>query len=131
VMRGRRLAARHAGITVAERGWTPGLAIGAVAAAAGTSWAPLPVAEPSVPAPAVHWVGPLLTGLAALGLLVLAVWLHVPSTLALATVAIVMTASLLTPTKPLDGGFVATGTAGVAAGLALLAGGLFVLLGVG
>lgn len=131
VLRGRSLAARRAGVRVAQRGWTPGIAIGTAAAAFGTAWAPLPVAEPSEPAPEVHWVGPVLTGLAALGLLVLAAWLAIPGTSALAAAAIVMTASLLTPTKPLDGGYVATGTAGIAAGLALLGGGLFFLLGVG
>lgn len=131
VVRGRMLAARRAGVVLGQRGWTPGIALAALVAAAGSAWAPLPVAEPSAPAPGVHWVGPLLTALAALGLLVLGVWLSIPSTLALAAVAIVMTASLLTPTKPLDGGFVATGSAGVAAGLALLAGGLFFALGVG
>lgn len=131
VGRGRALAARDAGVTLHERGWTPGIALGAAAAAVGTAWAPLPVAQPSAPAPAVHWIGPALTAIAAFGLLVVGVWLNIPSTHALAAVALVMTASLLTPTKPLDGGFVATGTAGVATGLALLGGGLFFLLGVG
>lgn len=131
VARGRALAAREADVRLAQRGWTPGFALAAAAAAAGSAWAPLPVAEPSEPAPGVHWVGPILVGVAALGLLVLGVWLHTPGTLALAAVAVVMTASLLTPTKPLDGGFVATGTTGVAVGLALLGGGLFFLLGVG
>ncbi len=131
VGRGRLLAARDAGVALSQRGWTPGIALGAAAAAVGTAWAPLPVAEPSAPAPAVHWIGPVLTGSAALGLLVVGVWLNIPSTHALAAVALVMTASLLTPTKPLDGGFVATGTAGIATGLALVGGGLFFLLGVG
>ncbi len=130
VGRGRRLAARHAGVTLAQRGWTPGIVLAAIVAALGSAWAPLPVAEPGAPAPAVHWVGPILSGLAALGLLVLAAWLNVPGTLALASAAIVMTASLLTPAKPLDGGFVATGTAGVAAVLALCGGALFLVLGV-
>lgn len=130
VGRGRRLVARQAGVALGQRGWTPGIALAAVVAAFGSAWAPLPVAEPGDPAPGVHWIGPVLSGAAALGLLVLAAWLSIPGTLALASAAIVMTASLLTPTKPLDGGFVATGTAGVAAGLALLGGGLFFLLGV-
>ena len=38
-------------------------------------------------------------------------------------------ASLLTPIEPLDGGFVAKGPAGVAAGLALLGTAVFMLLG--
>lgn len=131
VARGRRLAARAAAVQLGQRGWTPGIAIGALAAAFGTAWAPLPVVEPDKPAPAVHWIGPVLTGIAALGLLILGAWLAIPGTLALAAVALVMTASLLTPTKPLDGGFVATGAAGLAVGFALLAGGLFFVLGLG
>ena len=130
VVRGRMLFARQAGVTVGQRGWAPGIALGAVVAAFGSAWAPLPIAEPSEPAPAVHWIGPVLTGLAALGLLVLGAWLSTPGTIALASVAIVVTASLLTPTKPLDGGFVASGTAGVAAGVGLLGAGLFFVLGV-
>jgi hypothetical protein len=85
-------------VTFGQRGWTPGIALGVVAAA--------------------------------FGLLVLGAWLSTPGTIALASVAIVMTASLLTPTKPLDGGFVASGTAGLAAGLALVGAGVFFVLGV-
>ena len=40
-----------------------------------------------------------------------------------------MTASLLTPIEPLDGGYVAKGPAGLVAGLALLAAAVFFLLG--
>ena len=130
VLRGRSLGARNAGVKVGRRGWTPGIALAAAATAFGTAWAPLPVAEPERPAAAVHLIGPVLTGLAALGLLILGAWLAIPGTLALAAAALVITASLLTPAKPLDGGFVATGNAGVAATLALLAGGLFFALGV-
>jgi hypothetical protein len=79
----------------------------------------------------VHWIGAVLTGVAALGLLVLGAWLNTPGTIAVASVALVMTASMLTPTKPLDGGYVSAGTAGIGLGLALLAGGLFFVLGVG
>jgi hypothetical protein len=39
-----------------------------------------------------------------------------------------MTASLLTPIEPLDGSYVAKGPAGVAAGLALVGAGVFLLL---
>ena len=52
-----------------------------------------------------------------------------PTTKALGTAALVMTASLLTPIEPLDGGFVAKGPAGLAAGLALVGAAVFLLLG--
>ena len=52
-----------------------------------------------------------------------------PTTQALGTAALVMTASLLTPIEPLDGSYVAKGPAGVAATLALLAAAVFLLLG--
>lgn len=74
---------------------------------------------------------PIVTGIAALCLLALGVGLEVPTTQALGTAALVMTASLLTPIEPLDGGFVANGPAGVAAGLALLGTAVFLLLGLG
>ena len=75
----------------------------------------------------MHWIGPLLSSTAALVLLILAAWLSIPSTLELASVALVMSASMLTPIKPLDGGFVATGTAGAATGLALVSASLFLV----
>ena len=112
-----------------QRGWTPGIVVGLGAAAAGLGWAPLPVVETDRPAPAVHWIGPLVTGAAALVLLALGVGLGVPTTKALGTAALVMTASLLTPIEPLDGSYVAKGPAGLAAGLALLAAAVFLLLG--
>lgn len=76
VVRGRILAARRAGVRLGRRGWTPGFALAAAASSVGTAWAPLPVAEPSEPAPDVHWIGPVLVGIAALGLLVLGVAQH-------------------------------------------------------
>jgi len=129
VLRSRVLVARRAGITVRQRGWTPGMAVGLGAAAFGLGWAPLPVVESDRPVPAVHWIGPLTMGVAALGLLALGVGLEVPTTRALGTAALVMTASLLTPLEPLDGGYVAKGAAGLAAGLAVLAAAVFFLLG--
>jgi hypothetical protein len=129
VVRGRVLVARQAGVTVRQRGWTPGMAVGLGAAAFGLGWAPLPVVESDRPVPAVHWVGPLATGVAALVLLALGVGLEVPTTRALGTVALVMTASMLTPLEPLDGGHVAKGPAGLAAGLAVLGAAVFFLLG--
>ena len=62
-------------------------------------------------------------------LLALGVGLEVPATKAIGTAALVMTASLLTPIEPVDGGFVAKGPAGLAAGLALLGAAVFFLLG--
>lgn len=129
VMRSRMLVARRAGVTLRQRGWPPGIAVGLGAAAAGLGWAPLPVVETDRPAPAVRWIGPLVTGVAALCLLALGVGLEVPATKAVGTAALVMTASLLTPIEPLDGGFVAKGPAGLAAGLALLGTAVFLLLG--
>jgi hypothetical protein len=129
VMRSRVLAARHSAVALRQRGWPPGMVVGLGASALGLPWAPLPVAETDRPAPAVHWVAPVALGFAALCLLSLGFALEVPVTKALGAAALVMTASLLTPLEPLDGGFVARGTAGLAAGLALVAGGLFFLLG--
>jgi hypothetical protein len=48
-----------------------------------------------------------------------AIQIEWPLTKAVGTAALVMTASLLTPIEPLDGGVVAKGTAGLAAGLTL------------
>jgi cellulose synthase operon protein C len=129
VLRARVLAARHAGVTLEHRGWSPAVAFGLAAGAAGAPWAPLPVAVTSRPAPAVHWLGPVLTGAAALGLLILAAWLHVPVTRALGAAALVMAASMLTPIEPLDGAMVGKGAAGLAATLALLGTGVLLLLG--
>jgi hypothetical protein len=55
----------------------------------------------------------------------------VPATRAVGAAALVMTASLLTPIEPLDGGHVAKGPAGLAAGLALVGAAVFFLLGLG
>ena len=129
VVRSRILVAQRAGVALRQRGWPPGIAAGLTAAAAGLGWAPLPVVETDRPAPMVHWIGPIVAGVAALCLLALGVGLEVPTTKALGTAALVMTASLLTPIEPLDGGFVAKGPVGVAAGLALLGTAVFLLLG--
>jgi hypothetical protein len=87
------------------------------------------VAETERPAPAVHWIGPLATGAAALGLLVLSVVTDVPAARALGAVALIMTASLLTPFEPLDGGHVAKGLTGLVANVALLGGAFLLLIG--
>jgi hypothetical protein len=129
VLRARVLAARQAGVGLRQRGWGPGMAAGLATGAAGLAWAPLPVAETERPAPAVHWIGPLATGAAALGLLVLSVVTDVPAARALGAVALIMTASLLTPFEPLDGGHVAKGLTGLVANVALLGGAFLLLLG--
>jgi hypothetical protein len=129
VLRSRFLVARRAGVTLRHRGWPPGILAGLGLAGFGLAWAPLPVAETSKPAPAVHWIGPIATGATALCLLALGIVLEVPSTKALGSAALVMAASLLTPIEPVDGGFVAKGLVGVAATVAALGAALFLLLG--
>jgi tetratricopeptide (TPR) repeat protein len=129
VLRSRVLIASRAGVTLRQRGWTPGILAGLVLAAIGLAWAPLPVVETSKPAAAVHWIGPIAAGAAALCLLPLAVALEVPNTMALGSAALVMAASLLTPIEPVDGGFVAKGPVGLVASVAALATALFLLLG--
>jgi tetratricopeptide (TPR) repeat protein len=129
VVRSRVLIARRAGVTLRQRGWTPGILAGLVLAAIGLPWAPLPVAETSKPAAAVHWIGPVAAGAAALCLLPVAVAFEVPNTMALGSAALVMAASLLTPIEPVDGGFVAKGPVGLVACMAALATALFLLLG--
>lgn len=57
------------------------------------------------PAPAVHAVGPLATGVVAFALLVLGEALGVPLTTALGVAGLVMTASLLTQLEPIDGAY--------------------------
>jgi hypothetical protein len=129
VLRSRVLIARRAGVTLRQRGWTPGILAGLVLAAIGLAWAPLPVVETNKPAAAVHWIGPIAAGAAALCLLPLAVAFEVPNTMALGSAALVMAASLLTPIEPVDGGFVAKGPVGLVACMAALATALFLLLG--
>jgi tetratricopeptide (TPR) repeat protein len=129
VLRSRVLIARRAGVTLRQRGWTPGILAGLVLAGIGLAWAPLPVVETSKPAAAVHWIGPIAAGAAALCLLPLAVAFELPNTMALGSAALVMAASLLTPIEPVDGGVVAKGPVGLVACIAALATALFLLLG--
>jgi tetratricopeptide (TPR) repeat protein len=129
VLRSRLLIALREGVALRQRGWTPGILAGLVLALFGLAWAPLPVAETNRPAPAVHWIGPVAAGAAALCLLPLGVAFEVPNTMALGSAALVMAASLLTPIEPMDGGLVAKGPVGVAAVVAVLGAALFLLLG--
>ncbi len=127
-MRARQLTARAAGVALEQRSWSPAVAFGAVTAAVGVPWAPLPVARTAAPAPAVHWIGPILLAGTALVLLVLAALLQVPLTRALGAAALVMAASMLVPIEPLDGAAVANGT-GTAVTLALVGTGVLLLVG--
>jgi cellulose synthase operon protein C len=131
IWRSRVLVARRREIELTQRAWPPAIAASLAAAVFGIAWAPLPVASPDDDATAaVHWIGPVVATALALALLMLSVLLHVPIAQTLAGAALVMAASMLIPIKPLDGGVVTDGkSGGAAAGLALLAGGLFLLLG--
>jgi Flp pilus assembly protein TadD len=130
IWRSRVLVARRRKIALTQRGWPPAIAVSIIAAALGIAWAPLPIASTDSDAAAVHWVGPVLATAIALALLTLSTLLHVPIAQTLAGAALVMAASMLIPIKPLDGGVVTETTgSSAAAGLALLGGGLFLLLG--
>jgi Flp pilus assembly protein TadD len=131
IWRSRVLVARRREIALTQRGWPPAIAVSMVAAVLGIAWAPLPVASADGDATAaVHWIGPVVATALALALLILSVLLHVPIAQTLAGAALVMAASMLIPIKPLDGGVVTDAKgSGAAAGLALLGGGLFLLLG--
>jgi hypothetical protein len=94
--------------------------VGLGLSATGLMWAPLPVAETARPAAAVHWIGPLATGVVALVLLVLGAGLGVPLTATLGVAGLVMTVSLLTPLEPIDGAYLQKGQAVVLGIVALL-----------
>jgi len=119
IMRARVLAARRTGVRLRQRGWRPALLVGCVSAFAGIPWAPLPVAEPDAPAPAVHRIGPITAALAGLALLALSMLFDVPVARSLGVASVVMAASMLTPVEPLDGARMQGGSAAVTAGLAL------------
>jgi cellulose synthase operon protein C len=129
VWRGRVLVARRNGIALTQRGWRPAIVIGLAAAVVGVTWAPLPIARTDGDAPAVHWIGPIICSAIACVLLVMSVLIGVPIARTLAGSGLIMTASILVPIKPLDGGIIADGKASSGASLALLGGGLFLLLG--
>lgn len=54
VMRARVIVARHAGVELRQRAWTPGIVVALAGAVFGLPWAPLPVAESDPPTPNVH-----------------------------------------------------------------------------
>jgi tetratricopeptide (TPR) repeat protein len=128
IARARVLAARRAGVTLRQRSWRPALLVALAGAALGVPWAPLPVADTSNPAPAVHASGPVVAGAAGLVLFVLGAWLHIAATEALGLAAVVMAASMLTPVPPLDGARMGGGVP-VAAGLGLVGVVVLTLLG--
>ncbi len=129
IWRARVLVARREGIALRQEGWSPAIVFSLGAAALGFAWAPLPVASTDTDAPSVHWIGPIVSTALACALLIPSVLLEVPIARTLAGTALVMAASMLIPVKPLDGGVVTQGKAGTGASLALLGGGLFLLLG--
>ena len=156
-MRARAVIARRARLRIAQRSWPPGMIFGVAATAAGFGWAPLPVvrvdgdkgAQPADsgredglnPAPRdgasvkpevanLHWVAPAALGVLAIVQLILASWLNVPLTRELGAAALVMTASLLTPVSPVDGGTIAETAGGAATMLAVAGTAVLVLVGV-
>ena len=104
-LRGRSLAAQASGER-AQRTWPPGLAFGLGGAAAGVSWAPLPVLGDKA-ARGVHWAAPVALAVVAVPLVIATAWSDIPLTRSLAAAALMMAASLLTPVKPVDGGAIA------------------------
>jgi tetratricopeptide (TPR) repeat protein len=126
-LRGRSLTARGEPGQEGQRTWPPGLVFGLGGAAAGVSWAPLPVLSAKA-SPRLHWAAPVALAAVALPLVVATVWSDIPLTRSLAAAALIMAASVLTPVKPVDGGAIAA-AGGTAAGLTGIA--LAVLLAVG
>jgi tetratricopeptide (TPR) repeat protein len=121
-LRGRRTAGGRR-----QRTWPPGLLFGLGGAAAGVSWAPLPVLGEGA-SPRMHWAAPAAVAVVAVPLVIATAWSDVPLTRSLAAAALIMAASLLTPVKPVDGGAIAA-AGGTAAGLTGIA--LAVLLALG
>ena len=121
------IAARQA-VGVAQSSWTPGLALGLVTGALGTPWAPLPVARTDTESRHVHLAAPLALAALSLALFVEVAWLDVPLTGAFAVAALIMTSSTLLPIKPLDGANL--GSTGAVAAAGVMAGAIFVALGV-
>ena len=126
-LRGRGLAARREPDQEGQRTWPPGLVFALGGAAAGVSWAPLPVLGAKA-SPRIHWAAPVALAVVAVPLVIATVWSDIPLTRSLAAAALIMAASLLTPVKPVDGGAIAS-AGGAAAGLTGIA--LAVLLALG
>ncbi|MGA2011703.1 MAG: tetratricopeptide repeat protein [Solirubrobacteraceae bacterium] len=125
----RRLAAAGTHTAMREETWLPGVALGLGLAIVGLSWAPLPVLRAPGNATRLHWAAPTAAGALALALLLLATWLDVPVARNLGAAALVMTASLLTPVKPLDGATISAASAGTLPSIAVLGTAVLLLLG--
>jgi tetratricopeptide (TPR) repeat protein len=131
-------------VRISQEAWPPGLILGTAVTLVGLGWAPLPVARADAedqeaeevpdtaraPFANLHWAAPAVLGVLALAQLLLAAWLDIPLTRSLGAAALVMTASLLTPIKPVDGGTIATTTGGAVTILAVAGTATLVLLGV-
>jgi cellulose synthase operon protein C len=118
-LRGRGLAARREPESERQRTWAPGLLFGLGGAAAGVTWAPLPVLGAKA-SPRLHWAAPAALAVVAVPLVLATAWSDVPLARSLAAAALIMAASLLTPVKPVDGGAIAA-AGGTAAGLTAIA----------
>jgi hypothetical protein len=111
VMRLRARAARRAASGLAHYSWVPALVVsGIVTTLRGVlgvpfAYAPSPFTERHAEVRRLHALGPILLGSVALVLLVMARLTRVPLTFELGFAALIMTASILAPVQPHDGGY--------------------------
>jgi len=129
VMRVRELAAMHERISLRQETLPPALAFGLVVTLVGAGWSPLPVARAPGKATDIHWAGPTAVGILAIVLLLLATWLAVPIARSLGAAGLVMSASLLTPVKPIDGATVSSTAVGTLPSLVVLGAAVLMLVG--
>jgi hypothetical protein len=129
VSRSRVLISRRSGAELEQSGWSPAIAFGFVTAIVGFAWAPLPVARPKRNSTAIHLIGPCTSAGVALLLFAIGTLLGVPLARTLAGIALVMTASMLIPIQPFDGGLIAEQGTKAATAFAFLAGGVLLLVG--
>jgi cellulose synthase operon protein C len=121
------LLARRRHIAITQESWTPALAFGLVAGAAGLPWASLPVIRAKGKDDAkVHLAAPITLAALSAMLFMESAWLHTPVTEAWAIAALIMSASTLLPVGPLDGAQL--GKAGVLAATGVISGALLVAL---
>jgi tetratricopeptide (TPR) repeat protein len=129
LVRARHLAARRSDVSLRHYGWTPSLALGVGATAAGLGWAPVPVSDAERPLRRLKWLAPAaLIAVAGVGL-VLAHTTGVPITRSFASWALLMAGSVSTPIQPLDGAGLAESRAAVLLNTVMFGLGLAVLLG--
>ncbi len=105
-MRTRVATAAQAGVTVRHFTWIPAIGFGAVLAAVGLAFAPVPAADTTVRRGLLRWGPPALLAALAVGLLVLGWIFDVPTTRALGASALVMVSSVMLPVRPYDGAFI-------------------------